>query len=120
MTDSTFAPELRKQIRNLLAAGGQISREGATVVVDGPPEVADTLRAEADRLATSIVPSVSPDDAVLVRSLLDDAGASVAYITDPALARKAVADIRACQPEVIGLDVETEVLPAFHQPIPVA
>ena len=46
------------------------------MVVDGPPEVADTLRAEADRLATSIVPSVTPDDAALVRSLLDDAGVS--------------------------------------------
>ena len=113
MTTSTFAPALRKQIRDLLAAGGQISREGATVVVDGPPEVADTLRAEADQLATSIVPSVTPDDAALVRSLLDDAGVSIAYITDPAAARNAVADIRASQPEVIGLDVETEVLPAL-------
>ena len=90
MTKSTFAPALRKQIRNLLAAGGQISREGATLVVDGPPQVADTLRAEADRLATSIVPSVTADDAALVRSLLDDAGVSVAYITDPAAARNAV------------------------------
>ena len=110
MTTSTFAPALRKQIRDLLAAGGQISRDGATVVVDGPPEVADSLRAEADQLATSIVPSVTPDDAALVRSLLDDAGVSVAYITDPAAARNAVADIHASQPEVIGLDVETEVL----------
>ena len=120
MTDSTFAPALRKQIRNLLAAGGQISLEGATVVVDGPPEVADTLRAEADRLATSIVPSVTPDDAALVRSLLDDAGVSIAYITDPVSARNAVANIHASQPEVIGLDVETEVLPLFRQPRPVA
>ena len=120
MTTSTFAPALRKQIRNLLAAGGQISREGATVVVDGPSEVAETLRAEADRLATSIVPSVTPDDAALVRSLLDNTGVSIAYVTDPAVARSAVADILASQPEVIGLDLETEVLPLFRQPTPVA
>ena len=84
MTKSTFPPALCKQIRNLLAAGGQISREGATLVVDGPPQVADALRAEAERLATSIIPSVTADDAALVRSLLEDAGVSVAYITDPA------------------------------------
>ncbi len=120
MTKSTFPPALCKQIRNLLAAGGQISREGATLVVDGPPQVADALRAEAERLATSIIPSVTADDAALVRSLLEDAGVSVAYITDPAAARNAVSDICASQPEVIGLDVETEVLPAFRQPMPVA
>ena len=116
MTKAALAPALRKQIRHLLAAGGQISCEGAAVVVDGPPEVADSLRAKADQLAISIVPSVTPDDAALVRSLLEDAGVSVAYITDPAAARNAVADIRASQPEVIGLDVETEVLPTFRQP----
>ena len=38
----------------------------------------------------------------------------------PPLARNAVSDICASQPEVIGLDVETEVLPAFRQPMPVA
>jgi hypothetical protein len=73
VTTSTFAPALRKQICDLLAAGGQISRDGATVVVEGPPQVADTLRAEAEQLATSIVPSVTADDAALVRSLLEDA-----------------------------------------------
>ena len=70
MTKAALAPALRKQIRHLLAAGGQISCEGAAVVVDGPPEVADSLRAKADQLAISIVPSVTPDDAALVRSLL--------------------------------------------------
>ena len=119
MTTSTFAPALRKQIRDLLAAGGQIGRDRATVVVEGPPELADALRAEGDQLAT-LVPAVTSGDAALVRSLLDDAGVSIAYITDPAAARNAVADIRASQPEVIGLDVETEVLPLFRQPTPVA
>jgi hypothetical protein len=120
MTKSTFPPALRKQICDLLAAGGQISREGATVVVDGPREVAAALLAAGDQLDTSIVPSVTPDGAALVRNLLAEVGASIAYITDPALARNAVADIRASQPEVIGLDVETEVLPLFRQPRPVA
>jgi hypothetical protein len=78
MTKSTFSPALRKQIRDLFAAGGQISREGACVVIEGPAHVADTLRAEAEQLATSIVPSVTPDDAALVRSLLEDAGVSIA------------------------------------------
>jgi CheY-like chemotaxis protein len=115
-----FPPALRRQVRDLIAIGGRITRDGVTVVVDGPAEVAGALRTETDQLATYIVPSVTPDDAALVRNLLTDAGASVAYVTDPAAAREAVADIRASQPEVIGLDVETEVLPAFRQPIPVA
>ena len=115
-----FPPALRRQVRDLIAIGGRITRDGVTVVVDGPAEVAGALRTETDQLATYIVPSVSPDDAALVRNLLTDAGTSVAYVTDPAAAREAVADIRASQPEVIGLDVETEVLPAFRQPIPVA
>jgi hypothetical protein len=50
---------------------------------------------------------------------LADAGASVAFITAPAAARQAVAEIRASAPDVIGLDFETEALPAFRQPIPV-
>ena len=115
-----FPPALRRQVRDLIAIGGRITRDGVTVVVDGPAEVAGALRTETDQLATYIVPSVTPDDAALVRNLLTDAGTSVAYVTDPAAAREAVADIRASQPEVIGLDVETEVLPAFRQPISVA
>src|SRR3974390_1014005 len=96
MTKSTnFPPVLRRLIRDLHAAGGQITREGATVVIDGPPEVVDALRAQANQLATYIVPSVMPNDAALVRSLLADAGASVSYITDPAAAQRAVAEIRA-------------------------
>jgi hypothetical protein len=119
VTTSTFAPALRKQIRDLLVAGGHISRDGATLLVEGPPELADALLAEGNQLAT-LVPSVTSGEAALVRSLLEDAGVSVAYITDPAAARNAVADIRTSQPEVIGLDVETEVLPGFRQPTPVA
>jgi DNA polymerase I len=82
--------------------------------------MADALRAEANQLITYIVPRVTSEDAAFVRSLLIDAGASVAYIKDRAIARRAVADIHTSQPEVIGLDLETEVLPAFRQPIPVA
>ena len=71
------------------------------------------------QLAQHVVPSVGADEAELVRSLLADAGASVAYITSPGAARQAVAEIRAGAPDVIGLDFETEVLPAFRQPIPI-
>ena len=99
MIKSAFPRALCKQIRDLLAAGGQITREGAAVVIDGPPQVADALRAEAEQLAI-LVPSVTADDAALVRSVLEDVGVSVAYIRDPAAARNAVADICASQPEV--------------------
>jgi DNA polymerase-1 len=116
----SLLPALRRQVRDLIAIGGRITRDGVTVVVDGPPEMAGALRAETHQLAAYIVPAVAPDDAALVRNLLTDAGTSIAYVAEAAAARKAVADIRASQPEVIGFDVETEVLPAFRQPIPVA
>jgi DNA polymerase I len=114
-----FPPALRRRIRDLVASGGRITRDGVIVMIDGPPEVADALRTETDQLASHIVPSVTPDDAALVRNLLADAGTNVAYVRDAAAARKSLADIRASQPEVIGLDVETEVLPAFRHPIEV-
>jgi DNA polymerase-1 len=115
-----FPLALRRLARDLLVVGGQIIRDGTAVLIDGPPEIADALRDKADQLATYVVPSVTPDDAALVRNLLADAGVDVAYITESRVARMAVATICASQPDVIGLDVETEVLLAFRQPIPVA
>ena len=120
MRNSNVPPSaLRRLIRNLHTAGGRITRDSVTVMVDGPPDVADALHSHVTELATYIVPSVTPDDAALVRGLLADAGASLAYITDPAAARDAVADIRASRPDVIGLDFETEVLPVFPQAVAV-
>src|SRR4029077_12139820 len=110
---------LRKPLLDLLAAGGRVARDGRRVLIGGPPALADALHAQAGPLAQHIVPSVSADEAELVRSLLADAGASVAYITSPSAAGQALAEIRASAPDVIGLDLETEVLPAFRQPIPV-
>ena len=110
---------LRKPLLDLLAAGGRVARDGSRVLIDGPPALADALHAHAEPLAQHVVPSVSADEAELVRSLLADAGASVAYITSPSAARRAVAEIRASASDVVGLDFETEVLPAFRQPIPV-
>jgi DNA polymerase-1 len=110
---------LRKPLLDLLAAGGRVARDGRRVLIDGPPALADALHAHAEPLAQHIVPSVSADEAELVRSLLADAGASVACIASPTAARKAVAEIRASAPDVIGLDFEIEVLPAYRQPIPI-
>ena len=119
MPITDFPRHLRKPLLDLLAAGGCVARDGSRVLIDGPPALADALRAHAEQLAQHVVPSVGADEAELVRSLLADAGASVAYITSPSAARQAVAEIRASAPDVIGLDFETEVLPAFRQPIPI-
>ena len=113
-------PALRQQVRDLMAGGGRITRDGVIVTVDGPAEIAGALRTEINQLAALLVPSVAPDDAVLVRELLTEAGTSIAYVTAPTAARQAVAGIRADQPDVIGLDFETEILPGFRQSIPVA
>jgi hypothetical protein len=80
----SLPPALRRQVRDLIAIGGRITRDGVTVVVDGPAQAAGALRTETDQLATYIVPSVTPDDAALVRDLLTDAGMSIAYVTGPA------------------------------------
>ena len=117
MTD--FPRDLRKPLVDLLAAGGWVARDGSRVLIDGPPALADALRAYAEELAQHAVPSVRADEADLVRSLLADAGVTVAYITSPGAARQAVAEIIAGCPDVVGLDFETEILPAFCQPIPI-
>jgi DNA polymerase I len=110
---------LRKPIRDLIAVGGQVARDGGHMLIEGPPAVADAVCAHTEELLRHVIPSVSAEEAELVRSLLADAGASVIYITSPDIARQAVAEIVAGAPDVVGLDFETEVLPAFRQPIPV-
>ena len=119
MTITNFPKHLRKPLLDLLAAGGCVAREGSRVLIDGPRQLADAVRAHAHQLTQHVVPSVSADEAELVRSLLSDAGASVTYITSPFAARAAVTEICAGTPDVIGLDFETEVLPAYRQPIPI-
>jgi hypothetical protein len=101
------------------AAGGFVARDGSRILINGPPALADALRPHAEQLAQHVLPSVRADEAELVRSLLADADASIAYVTSPSAARQAVAEIRASAPDVIGLDFETEVLPPFRQPIPI-
>jgi len=110
---------LRLPIRALIAAGGSVARDGDRVLLDGPPSLTDTLYAHGDELRRYVVPSVGAEQAVLVRELLADAGATVAYITAPEVAREAVADIVAGNPDVVGLDFETAILPEFCQPIPI-
>jgi DNA polymerase-1 len=119
MTITDFPKHLRKPLLDLLAAGGCVAREGSRVLIDGPPQLADAVRAHAHELTQQVVPSVNADEAELVRSLLSDAGASVTYTTSPSAARAAVTEICAGTPDVIGLDFETEVLPAYRQPIPI-
>ena len=116
---NSLPSHLRKAVRDLSAAGGRVTRDGNRVSIDGPAAAADAVRAHAEELAQYVVPSVTADEAELVRSLLADAGAAVAYITAPDAARQAVAEIVAGAPDVVGLDFETEVLPAFRQPIPI-
>jgi hypothetical protein len=110
---------LRKALQALLAAGGRVARDGNLVLIDGPAALVGAVRAYTEELARYVIPAVSADEAELVRSLLAEAGASVAYITAPDAARQAVADIVAGTPDVVGLDMESEVLPAFRQPIPI-
>ena len=119
MPVTDFPRNLRKPLLELLAAGGSVARDGNRVLIDGPPALSNVLRAHAEELAQHVVPSVGAEETELVRSLLADAGVTVAYITSPGEARRAVAEICASSTDVIGLDFETEVLPAFRQPIPV-
>jgi DNA polymerase-1 len=113
-----FPPQLRKLVRDLLAGGGHVVREGSKVLIDGPEIVAPAiaaLRAHCDELNGSLIPSATPEEAALTRELLADAGVTIAYITDRETARRASSEVCASEPEVIGLDFETEVLPPFRQ-----
>jgi DNA polymerase I len=110
---------LRKAVRDLMAAGGRVARDGNRLLIDGPAVAADAARAHAQELKQWVMPSIDADEANLVRALLADAGASVAYVTAPGAARQAVAEIVAGAPDAVGLDFETEVLPEFRQPIPI-
>ena len=96
-----------------------MTRDGNHVLVDGPEATVEAVRARSEELVRYVIPSVDAEEADLVRDLLADAGASVAYVTSPDAARKAVAEVIAGAPDVVGLDMETEVLPAFRQPVPI-
>ena len=85
----------------------------------GPQAAAEAVRAQPRNWCSTSFPRSAPARPSSSVSLLADAGASVAYITSPDAARQAVAEIVAGAPDVVGLDFETEVLPAFRQPIPV-
>ncbi len=85
-----FPVHLRKLVRELHAMGGQIARDGGTLLFDGPPPAAGSiaaLRVHADELAAHLIPSVTPEEAAMTRGLLADAGARIAYITAPEAAR---------------------------------
>jgi hypothetical protein len=111
---------LRSSVRDLLAAGGAVARDGNILLIKGPSAPADTARAHAEELARYVIPAVTTEEGELVRELLADAGAGALYITSPDEAREAVAAILSGTSEVpLGVDFETEVLPAFRQPIPV-
>ena len=77
MTVTNFPRHLRKPLLELLAAGGTVARDGSHVLIDGPAALANVVRTHDKQLAQHVVPSVSADEAELVRSLLSDAGASV-------------------------------------------
>lgn len=121
-THPGFPQHLRRLVCDLLAAGGRVTRDGLNVFVDGPEKALPAiiaLRARADELAANIIPSVTPEEAAVTRELLADAGAEIAYVVDREMARTVCGEISASQPEVIGLDFETEAFPEFRQPMPV-
>ena len=89
----TLPNHLRLPIRALIAAGGSVARDSDRVLLDGPAALTGALYAHGDELRRYVVPSVGAEQAVLVRELLADAGAKVAYITAPEAARQAVAEM---------------------------
>ena len=120
-TTPQFPTELRTIVRDLHALGGSISRSGSEILIDGPPAASaciTALRGHARALEQYFLPGVTDEEAAHVRRLLADAGARVVYVTTPEAAQEAVSVICAGQPEVLGVDFETEILPAFRQPVP--
>ena len=58
---------LRKDVRDLLAAGSSVARDGNRLLIDGPEALAGAVRAHAEELARYVVPAVDAKDAELVR-----------------------------------------------------
>ena len=48
MTITDLPRHLRKPLLDLLAAGGCVARDGSRVLIDGPPALADAVRAHAE------------------------------------------------------------------------
>jgi DNA polymerase-1 len=128
---------LRLALRDFHAAGGRIHRDGLRVLLDTtkdsgtgqPADAADTpLARHLDALEGLVIPAVTKEQAARVRALLAQAGATVAYVTDPEDATLAAlelsseyhAELAEHGQAVIGFDLETEVLPELRAPIPVA
>jgi DNA polymerase-1 len=133
---------LPRAIATWHAEGGTVVRDGRSVRLLTPtPHSASgqaalglvsnhgnhALQAHQDALGRLCIPSVTDEQARQVHAVLAAAGASVAYVTDPAQAARAVTELmneyRAELTEqgsaVIGLDMETEVLADLRAPIPV-
>jgi hypothetical protein len=55
---SSMPMHLRKAVRELLAAGGRVARDGNRLLVDGPVAPAEAVRAHAGELARYVIPSV--------------------------------------------------------------
>ena len=60
MQVTDFPRQSRKPLLDLVAAGGYVARAGNRVLIDGPPALADTLRAHTEELAQHVVPSLAP------------------------------------------------------------
>ena len=58
---------LRKAIRDLIAAGGSVARDGNHVLIDGPAAMAEAVRAHTEELVRYVIPSVGAEEAELVR-----------------------------------------------------
>jgi DNA polymerase-1 len=120
------------------AEGGTITRDGRMVRLLRPPPTHSAsgqaelafehpLHVHQAALEHLCVPSVTPEQAAQVRAVLAAAGASVTYVTDPTQAAIEVtalmleyrAELAEHGRAVIGIDMETEILPELRAPIPV-
>jgi DNA polymerase-1 len=112
--------ELRAAIKNLLSCGGRVLRDSGQIIIEVPDaakaEIA-AVRSQTEELASFVLPSVTGEEADSVREVLREAGVQIVYVNCPEVARRAVDEICSAVIDVIGLDFETEVLPAFRHPI---
>jgi len=115
----TFPRDVSQLLKRHQASGGTIHRRSHDLLFEGNPETAIFLDHRKDELVGLFIPSVSKEEAALVRDLLDKAEAPIYYIEDREVARQCTQQIVERQPSVLGVDFETEVLPEFQQPIPI-
>jgi hypothetical protein len=111
---------MRPLLKRIQGAGAILYRSGSDIHLgpDAPPDLVAEFDRHRDELRAVVVPGVTAIERQAALNLLGDI--EFDYITDAHTSDQAVAAIMAAAPDRLAVDTETEVLPQYREPVPVA